>query len=117
MTGRVQMDSQQAMKELAEFHRTLTHGLKLLDKTRDREVQIATTPKREVFRQDKTVLYRYQPMAPQSVKVPVLVAYGLIGRYTMADLQEDRSLIRNMLMQGVDLYVVDWANRPAPIAG
>jgi polyhydroxyalkanoate synthase len=40
----------------------------------------------------------------------VLVVYGLVGRYTMADLQEDRSLIRNLLLQGVDLYAVDWGN-------
>jgi len=36
------------------------------------------------------------------------VVYGLVGRYTMADLQEDRSLVRNLLGLGVDLYVVDW---------
>ena len=36
---------------------------------------------------------------------PVLIVYGLIGRYTMADLQEDRSLVRNLLKLGVDLYV------------
>ena len=46
--------------------------------------------------------------AQKTVNVPVLVAYGLVGRYTMADLQEDRSLIRNLLAQGVDLYAVDW---------
>ena len=28
----------------------------------------------------------------------------------MADLQEDRSLVRNLLRLGVDLYVVDWGN-------
>jgi polyhydroxyalkanoate synthase len=28
----------------------------------------------------------------------------------MADLQEDRSLVRNLLNLGVDLYVVDWGN-------
>jgi polyhydroxyalkanoate synthase len=28
----------------------------------------------------------------------------------MADLQEDRSLVRNLLKLGVDLYVVDWGN-------
>ena len=110
MTGRVQVDPQRAFAEIAEFNRTLVQGLSLLDKTRDRDVQIATTPKREVFRQDKTVLYHYEPMAKREVKVPVLVVYGLIGRYTMADLQEDRSLMRNMLGQGVDLYVVDWGS-------
>ena len=28
----------------------------------------------------------------------------------MADLQEDRSLVRNLLKLGIDLYVVDWGN-------
>ena len=56
-------------------------------------------------------LYRYDAdRAKQTVATPVLVVYGLVGRYTMADLQEDRSLVRNLLAQGVDLYVVDWGN-------
>ncbi len=71
---------------------------------------IATTPKDEVWRQDKVTLYRYRPVTEQKVKTPVLIAYGLVGRYTMADLQEDRSLVRNLLNLGVDLYVVDWGN-------
>jgi len=41
---------------------------------------------------------------------PVLIVYGLVGRYTMADLQEDRSLVRNLLKRGVDLWVVDWGH-------
>ena len=40
----------------------------------------------------------------------MLIVYSLIGRYTMTDLQEDRSLIRNLLNQGVDLWVMDWGN-------
>jgi polyhydroxyalkanoate synthase len=49
-------------------------------------------------------------MTRQTIPTPVLIAYGLVGRYTMADLQEDRSLVRNLLTQGVDLYVVDWGS-------
>ena len=105
---RVKVDPREAMKEFTEFSRRMQAGRELLDKTKDRDVQIATTPKREVWREDKTVLYHYTPTAKQTVKTPVLVVYGLVGRYTMADLQEDRSLIRNLLAQGVDLYVVDW---------
>jgi polyhydroxyalkanoate synthase len=108
MGSRIRIDPAQAFQELAELYRTLVAGREMLDKTKDRDVQIATTPKREVLRRDKTVLYRYEPAAPRSVDVPVLVVYGLVGRYTMADLQEDRSLVRNMLAQGADLYVVDW---------
>jgi polyhydroxyalkanoate synthase len=108
MTVRVKVDPEDAVKEFTAFSRRMQQGRELLDKTRDVDVQIATTPKREVFRQDKTVLYHYEPMAKKTLATPVLVVYGLVGRYTMADLQEDRSLVRNLLNQGVDLYVVDW---------
>jgi polyhydroxyalkanoate synthase len=105
---RVKVDPREAMQEFNEFSERIQRGRELLDKTRDKDVQIATTPKREVFRQDKVVLYHYTPTVKKTVSTPVLMAYGLIGRYTMADLQEDRSLVRNLLAQGVDLYVVDW---------
>jgi polyhydroxyalkanoate synthase subunit PhaC len=107
---RVQVDPQEALKEFAAFSKRMADGRALLDKTRDSDVQIATTPKHEVLRQDKVVLYRYESPAKHTIKTPVLVVYGLIGRYTMTDLQEDRSLVRNLLGQGVDLYVVDWGN-------
>ena len=107
---RVKVDPQEAMKEFTEFSRRMQAGRELLDKTKDRDVQIATTPKREVWRRDKTVLYHYTATAKKTISTPVLVVYGLVGRYTMADLQEDRSLVRNLLRLGVDLYVVDWGN-------
>ncbi|MEO0443810.1 MAG: alpha/beta fold hydrolase, partial [Pseudomonadota bacterium] len=44
----------------------------------------------------------------KTITVPVIIVYGLIGRYTMTDLQEDRSLIKNLLEKGVDVYAVDW---------
>ena len=71
---------------------------------------IATTPKDEIWRQDKVTLHHYRPLTEPKVRMPVLIVYGLIGRYTMADLQEDRSLVRNLLNLGLDLYVVDWGN-------
>src|SRR5258708_18984964 len=110
MTMRVKVDPKEAVEEFTEFSRRMKQGRELLDKTKDRDVRIATTPKREVFRQDKTVLYHYEPAAKTTVKGPVLVVYGLVGRYTMADLQEDRSLIRNLLGHRVDLHVVDCGN-------
>jgi polyhydroxyalkanoate synthase subunit PhaC len=110
MSSRIQWDPVQAAREFAEFGKRVQDGSALLGSIKDRDVQIATTPKKEVFRQDKTTLYHYEPTATRSVAVPVLVVYGLVGRYTMADLQEDRSLVRNLLGQGIDLYVVDWGN-------
>src|SRR5690349_2289177 len=105
-----QVATAEALGEAAALGRKVARGAKLFSEIRDAQVEIATAPKDEVWREDKTVLYRYRPVAEPSISTPVLVCYGLIGRYTMADLQEDRSLVRNLLKLGVDLYVVDWGN-------
>src|SRR5688500_5780175 len=110
MAQRMQFSPEDALKEMAQYNQRVANGLKLLAKVKDEDIKIATTPKEEVFRQDKMTLSRYVPLAQNTVKVPVLMVYGLIGRWTMADLQEDRSLVRNLLKQGVDVYVVDWGN-------
>ncbi len=99
-----------AMSDAARIGTKLMTGTRLLSKLRDEDVAIATTPKDLVWRRDKVSLYHYRPLAPQTIRTPVLIAYGLIGRWTMADLQDDRSLVRNLLNLGVDLYVVDWGN-------
>jgi len=81
---------------------------RLLSAIKDADVDVGATPKKLVMRRDKVELFRYEPLTEQKVKTPVLLAYGLIGRYTMADLQEDRSLVRSLLRQGLDLWLVDW---------
>ena len=100
----------QAIREAASLAEKIARGTELFSKLRDEDVTIATTPKDDVWREDKVTLHHYRPLAEKKVATPVLIVYGLIGRYTMADLQEDRSLVRNLLNQGVDLYVVDWGN-------
>ena len=100
----------QALAELSDFNLKMARGQQLLQRIKDEDVQIATADKEVVFREDKTTLYRYKPTAKRTLKVPVLVAYGQIGRYTMTDLQEDRSMLRNLLALGVDVYAVDWGS-------
>src|SRR3712207_2188070 len=99
-----------AVAEAAQTATKALRGARLLSELRDEDVQIATTPKDEVWRQDKVTLHRCRPLAERKVKTPVLIVYGLIGRWTMADLQEDRSLVRSLLGLGVDAWVVDWGN-------
>lgn len=38
----------------------------------------------------------------------MLIAYALVNRPYMVDLQEDRSLVRNLLALGMDVYIIDW---------
>lgn len=82
-----------------------------LSKINQSDVQIAQTPADVVFSVDKVTLSRYQPLVQKKADVPpVIICYGLFGRQTMIDLQEDRSLVRNLLNDGIDVYVVDWGN-------
>jgi polyhydroxyalkanoate synthase subunit PhaC len=108
--GPIDIKPEQAIREATSLAEKIVRGTELFSKLRDDEVKIATTPKDEVWRQDKVTLHHYRPLAELKVQTPVLIVYGLIGRYTMADLQEDRSLVRNLLNLGIDLYVVDWGN-------
>jgi polyhydroxyalkanoate synthase subunit PhaC len=95
-------------REIAANAEKVFKATQLIANTRDEEVKIGTTPKHLVMRRDKVELFRYEPLARQTVSTPVLVAYGLIGRYTMADLQPDRSLVRSLLNKGLDLWLIDW---------
>src|ERR1700747_1077419 len=83
-------------------------AMQLIADTRDEKVMVGPTPKHLVMRRDKVELFRYELLAQQTVSTPVLVAYGLIGRYTMGDLQPDRSLGRRLLNKGLGLWLIDW---------
>ena len=87
----------------------LAKGAEVFSTLTEDDVEVASTEKVKVAEFDKVTLYRYQPLEGVETKTdPVLIVYGLIGSYTMIDLQEDRSLVRNLLSRGVDLYVVHW---------
>jgi polyhydroxyalkanoate synthase len=64
--------------------------------------------KEEVWRSGKLRLYRYSPIAKPNDAAPILIVYALVNRPFMMDLQEDRSLIRGLLAQGLDVYLIDW---------
>jgi polyhydroxyalkanoate synthase subunit PhaC len=96
------------VRDMAAGTEKLFKATQLIANTRDEDVNIGTTPKHLVMRRDKVELFHYEPMAGATAKTPVLLAYGLIGRYTMADLQPDRSLVRSLLSKGLDLWLIDW---------
>lgn len=66
------------------------------------------TEKELVFAQDKMKLYHYAPRKKDLNKYPILIVYALVNKQYMMDLQENRSLIRNLLDGGQDIYIIDW---------
>lgn len=98
-------------KEMANFHEKLMKGMQNL--TKIETIELATTPKELVYKEDKVQLFHYKP---EQVKypIPVMVVYALVNRQYMMDLQEDRSLFKNLLREGIDLYVIDWGYPTKP---
>jgi polyhydroxyalkanoate synthase len=61
-----------------------------------------------VWQSGKVRLYRYRAIAAPAGGAPLLIVYALVNRPYMMDLQPDRSLIRGLLAQGLDIYLIDW---------
>lgn len=70
--------------------------------------QSDTTSKELIYQEDKMQLYHYQPLAKKICKIPTLIIYALVNRQYMMDIQQDRSVIKNLLELGLDLYIIDW---------
>lgn len=98
------------LSKLVDSQRKLADTARQLALTRDRDVDLATLPKTEIQRIGDKVLYRCDAPGAEGPRPPVLVVYALVGRYTVLDLQPDRSFLRSLLEAGLDVFVVDWGH-------
>lgn len=81
-------------------------GIEILTKSPD--FSVGTTPSEVIYSEDKMRLIHYIPAVEKPHPVPVLVVYALVNRYYILDLQPDKSVIRKLLSEGFDIYVIDW---------
>ncbi len=72
------------------------------------DTQIANTPYDIVYEEDRVRLKHYKPNTEKKVQTPLLIVYALINRETMLDLQPGRSVLENLLNEGVEVYMIDW---------
>lgn len=72
------------------------------------EVAVGTTPHEVVYTEGKMKLLHYQGASKKTHDVPLLVIYALINKPYILDLQPDRSVIRTLLAEGFDVYMIDW---------
>jgi polyhydroxyalkanoate synthase len=103
-----QMRLEDLTHEYAELAQKVVKGIENLSSLREEDIQVGVSPKEVVYREDKLVLYRFQPMVEQPLPIPVLIVYALVNRPFMVDLQDDRSLVANLLKLGLDVYLIDW---------
>jgi len=72
------------------------------------KVEVGTAPSEVVYQEGKMRLLHYIPAVAKPHKVPLLIIYALINKPYILDLQPDRSVIRGLLKEGFDVYMVDW---------
>ncbi len=82
------------------------YGMELFLKPPD--FSVGTTPSEVIFSEDKMKLIHYIPTVEKPYPVPILVVYALVNRYYILDLQPDKSVIKKLLDEGFDVYVIDW---------
>ncbi len=89
-----------------EFYEKFKHGMELFLEPPD--FSVGTTPSEIIFSEDKMKLVHYIPAVEKPYPVPILVVYALVNRYYILDLQPDKSVIKKLLDDGFDVYVIDW---------
>ncbi len=72
------------------------------------ETRVGTTPCDVVYESGTHRLLRYRRETPASWAEPAMFCYALINRPYILDLQPDKSVIRQYLARGFDVYIIDW---------
>ncbi|PXV60764.1 polyhydroxyalkanoate synthase [Dyella jiangningensis] len=102
----LRLDPAALMGEISAFQRKLTAGMDNLK--HQLEPEYANTPRELVYREDKLSVWRMKGQGKPTAKTPTLIVYALVNTVWMTDLQEDRSMVRNLLEQGEDIFLLDW---------
>ena len=77
------------------------------------DTEIGATPYDVVYAEDRIRLKHYLPTTAPGLS-PLLLVQALFNRETILDLQPDRSVVRNFLKAGVEVYLVEWGD-PGPV--
>ncbi len=73
------------------------------------ELDVGPTPKELVYSNETARLYHYEAMQDEIYRVPVLIVMSPVAKGYILDLARGQSLIEYLLMQGHDVYMLDWA--------
>ena len=106
MYGPLNLSPDKLAHEAQSMQRKLVSGATTLRNLDD--VYYGVTAKEAVYTDGKLVLYRFKGEKAPTAKVPLLICYALVNRPYMVDLQADRSIVKQLLALGEDVYIIDW---------
>src|SRR5438093_2192257 len=100
------IDTNSILKEVGDITRKLEKTRNVLHSAG--AIEVGGTPHEIVHEARLYWLLHYRPMVSKTARTPILFVYALINRSYILDLQPDKSWIRNLLSQGLDIYLIDW---------
>ncbi|MFX4228997.1 MAG: PHA/PHB synthase family protein [Porticoccaceae bacterium] len=103
------------LADIAESRFGLQPKRALQDNT-DPGQDIATAPGAVVFQNDLIQLIHYRSATRKQREIPLLIIPPCINRFYIFDLSPEASMIRWLLDQGQDVYMVSWINPDATLA-
>lgn len=100
--------SEAALKAREVVERAIERNVPGAVPPRELDVEVGTTPKDVVHSRGTLKLCRYRPLSDEVYRVPVLFVMSLVSRPYILDLAKGQSLIEYLLLQGFDVYLIDW---------
>ncbi len=103
---RISLSLDELIAELDTFEKKLSVAAMRLASWRDEGPE--ATPHDVVFAHGKATLWHFRAQVEEVKTPPVLLVYSLVNRPYLADIDPERSVIRELLTRGVDVYLIDW---------
>jgi len=72
------------------------------------ELDVGTTEKELIYSRETARLYQYKPLLDEIYRVPVLIVMSPVAKGYILDLAQGQSLVEYLLLQGYDVYMIDW---------
>ena len=105
-----QFSPEKNFEEVLKFQDDMIQGMETLMNLTEADVATDELDKEVVFSIGKMRLLRYKPLVEASKikKTPLMITYALINRQNMLNLQDDRSVVKSLLLAGNDVFMIDW---------
>ncbi len=77
---------------------------------------VANTPGAVVFCNELIEVIQYHPLREQVHAIPIVIVPPWINKYYILDLTEKQSMVRHLLAEGFNVFIISWKNPGAEMA-
>ena len=92
-----------------DYEKELNRWTNVIEAINGPEPKIGHTPRNEVWRKNKSILWHY-PAKEKKYEIPMFFVYSLFGKPYILDIAPKTSVIENLTNLGYDVYLLDWGS-------